>query len=205
MASLTPAAAVQRALTNVGRSMGDRRCPTSDIQDAIDDEYRTLRRRLSAEFPTIYEKTSTTVTLAGSTTSFAKPTDCETIRVLEKQAGDRWSSLPVVTSLNRDEVNCLAFYEAGANVVIVPPASAPGTYRMFYIAEPAATVSTYDVPDGIERMLVEMGSAFIRQRHNEDPTYHIQRAEKIWEDAFMGLWRRYGSHGQSGLQITRVW
>ena len=204
MASLAPSDLVIRVLENVGRVSGDQQCPSDAIMRRGDDEYRRLRRRLSAEFPTLYEKLSTPTTLT-TATSFAKPTDCETIRVMEKQSGAYWTSVPVAPSLNRDEIGCLAFYEEGANVVIVPTASAPGTYRMFYISTPAATITTYDVPDGVEGIIIEEVSAWARQRHEEDPSYHKAAAKQIWDDQYMALWNRYGSHGMSGLQITRIW
>lgn len=204
MAALAPTDLVIRVLENIGRVSGDRQCPSAAIIRRGDDEYRRLRRRLSAEFPTIYEKLSSSTTLTTLTT-IAKPTDCETIRVMEKQSGAYWTSLPLAPSLNRDEIGCLAFYEEGANVVIVPSGSAPGTYRMFYIAAPASTVTTYDVPDGMEGIIIEEVSAWARQRHEEDPSYHKSCAKQIWDDQYMALWNRYGSHGATGLQVTRVW
>jgi hypothetical protein len=44
------------------------------------------------------------------------------------------------------------------------------------------------------------------QRHNEveQMAYHMAEAVKIWDEAYMGLWNRYGSHGKSGLNITRT-
>src|SRR5512141_1113143 len=205
MAALSPDDLVTRVLENIGRVAGDRQCPAEAIKRRGDDEYRRLRRRLSSEFPTLYEKTSANITITGSANTFAKPTDCEHVRVVERQNGDRWLSLVVAPSLNRDEVGGLSFYEQGANIVLVPPVSAAGTYRVHYLAVPAATITTYDVPDGLEGILVEEVSAWARQRHEEDPTYHKMAAKQIWDDQYMPLWNRYGSHGQSALQITRVW
>jgi hypothetical protein len=89
--------------------------------------------------------------------------------------------------------------------VIVPLWAAPGVYRMHYNAVPAATITTYEVPDGLEGIIVEEVSAWARQRHDEDPTYHKVEAKRIWDDAYMGLWKRYGSSGQPGMQLTRGW
>ena len=205
MAALTPADAVTRVLENVGRVDGDQSIPSDAILRRLDDEYRRLRRRLSAEFPTLYEATSGSLTVASGASSFAKPVDCETVRVVEKKAGERWGSIPVAPSLNRDEVNGLCFYEQGANIVLAPDASAPGVYRVHYIKIPTATVTTYEVPDGVEGIIIEMASAWARQRHDEDPSYHRAEAQRIWDEQYMGLWNRYGSNGLPGMQITRGW
>ena len=205
MAALSEANAVVRVLENVGRVSGDVQCPADAITRRLDDEYRRLRRRLSAEFPTLYEALSSTFTLTGSTTTFAKPTDCETVRVVEKQSGAYWTSIPVAPSLNRDEIAALCFYEQGVNIVLTPAGSAPGSYRCYYVKSPAATITTYDVPDGLEGIIIEEASAWARQRHNEDPSYHKACAKQIWDDQYMALWNRYGPSGQPGLQVTRVW
>jgi hypothetical protein len=205
MAALSPSDLVTRVLENIGRVAGDRQCPAEAITRRADDEYRRLRRRLSFEFPSLYERTSTNFTLTTTVTSFAKPDDCEHVRVVERQAGDRWNSIVVAPSLNRDEVGGICFYEQGANIVVVPPLSAPGVYRCHYLAVPPAIVTTYDVPDGMEGIIIEEVSAWARQRHEEDPSYHKAVAKQIWDDQFMPLWNRYGSHGQSALQITRLW
>lgn len=205
MAALSPDDLVIRVLENIGRVAGDRQCPAEAIKRRGDDEYRRLRRRLSFEFPTLYEKTSPSYTLTPTVTSFAKPTDCEHVRVVERQNGDRWVSLVVSPSLNRDEVGGLCFYEQGANIVVVPVLSAAGVYRCHYIAVPEAVIATYDVPDGMEGIIVEEVSAWARQRHEEDPSYHKAVSKQIWDEQYMPLWNRYGSHGQSALQITRVW
>ena len=206
MAALSEANAVIRVLEAIGRVSGDKQCPSDAITRRLDDEYRRLRRRLSAEFPTLYEKLSSTTTLTGSTTTITKPTDCETIRVVEKQTSNgSWYPIGVSASLNRDEMSGVTFYEIGANIQIVPTSGAPGSYRIFYLATPAATVTTYDVPDGLEGIIIEETCAWARVRHDEDPTPHKLNSKQIWDEAWMGLWNRYGSHGQSGLNVTRDW
>lgn len=205
MATLSPTDLVTRVLENLGRVSGDAQLPSAAIQRKADDVYRQLRRRISAEFPSVYEKVSAETTL--TTTSYiAKPSDCEAVRVVERKSGSTWYPLSVSPSLNRSESSVLSYYEQGANIQIVPTASAAGTYRIHYSATPAAVVTTYEVPDGLERIIVEETSAWGRQRHNEleQMAYHMAEAVRIWDDAYMGLWNRYGSHGRSGLNITRT-
>jgi hypothetical protein len=203
MAALTPTELVQRVLENVDRIVGDTQCPDAAIQRKSDDEYRRLRRRLSSEFPTIYEKKSgNLVVTTGSTV--AKPTDCEAIRVFEKSTGAAWYPLQVSSSLNREIPAALSFYEIGANLQIMPESQAAGTYRLFYTEAPPAVITTYEVPDGLEGIIIEKVSAWARQRHNEmeHVNYHLTMAKTIWDEQYMALWNRYGSHGQSGMNLT---
>jgi len=204
MAALSEANAVIRVLDAIGRVSGDTQFPSTVIIRKLDDVYRRLRRRLSAEFPTIYEKVSSNI--VSTTGLLPKPSDCESIRVVEKQSGGNWYPISVAPSLNRSTVAGVSFYEIGANLQVVPPSCAGGTYRIFYIAAPAATVTTYDVPDGLEGIIIEETAAMGRQRHNEleQVGYHLKEAERIWDEAYMGLWHRYGSHGRSGLNQTRA-
>jgi hypothetical protein len=204
MAALSTTDLVTRVLDNVGRVSGDAQLTSAVILRKADDVYRQLRRRISAEFPSIYEKVSSETTL--TTTSYiAKPSDCETVRVVERKSGSSWCPLGVAPSLNRSGAMSLSFYEQGANLQIVPVTGAAGIYRIHYSASPAASVTTYEVPDGLERIIVEETSAWGRQRHNEfeQVSYHMAEAVKIWDDAYMGLWNRYGSHGRAGLNVTR--
>jgi hypothetical protein len=202
MAALSEANAVIRVLENVGRVSGDQQLPSDAIIRRLDDEYRRLRRRLSDEFPSLYEARSGNLTIAAGASSFAKPTLCEKVLVVQKQVGSEWPSLPVAPSLNRDEVAYLCFYEQGANIVISPLLSAPGTYRCYYIQAPAASVTAYDVPDGLEGIIIEEASAWARQRHDEDPTYHKMEARRIWDEQYMSLWDRYGPSGRPGLNVV---
>jgi len=205
MAALTPSDAVQRVLENVGRVVGDLQCPADVLTRRLDDEYRRLRRRLSAEFPTIYEKLSPTYVIAPGSNTITKPTDCETIRVMERQAGANWDPLSLAPSLNRDQVSGPSFYEMGNIIYLLPEAYASGTYRFFYLSTPPTVITTYEVPDGFEGILIEMASVFARQRHNEMEfiAYHQAAARQIWDDGYLGLWQRYGSHGSSGMNETR--
>lgn len=208
MAALTPDQLVERVLENLGRVSGDLQLTPDMIKRRADDEYRRLRTRLSADFPTIYEKVSPTYVLTAGQSTIAKPTDCASVRVLEKQAGSNWYPMDMAPSLNRDQFGGNCFYEMGGTIHLTPPETAPGNYRIFYTATPTAIISTYDVPDGLEGILIEEVSAWGRQRHNEMEHYSLHKAEakRIWDDAWMAIYKstKPGSHSRSGLQITRV-
>jgi hypothetical protein len=124
--------------------------------------------------------------------------------VLEKQYGDQWTPIGVLPSLNRDDSLELGFYEMGSVFKITPLQDAPGTYRMFYTQAVADGYATYDVPTGLEDIIVEEVAAWARQRHDENPKYHQDEAKRIWDEMYMTLWNRYGSHSGSGMNIARM-
>lgn len=206
MAALSPANLTIRVLENVGRVSGDAQCPAAAIERRADDEYRTLRRRLSDAFPSIYETVSAETTLT-TTTSIAKPTDCESIRLVERKNGDNWYPIEAAPSSSRSFPDRVSYYERGADLIFTPPSASPGTYRIHYTESPALVITTYDVPDGLELIIVEMVSAWARQRHNENEqvNYHLAQAKRIWDDNYSALRRRYGSNSQSALKRERRW
>ena len=201
MAALTPANAVIKALEAVGRVSGDLQCPSDAILRRLDTAYRRLRHRLSFEFPSLYEAVSSTQTITDDT--ITKPADFEAIRLLQKQNGTSWVTLGVLPSLNREDSLEQAFYELGSVFKVTPASIAPGTYRMFYTVAVVDGYTSYDVPPGLEDIIVEEVAAWIRQRHDEKPDYHQAEAKRIWSEMYMPLWNRYGSASNSVMNIAR--
>lgn len=176
----------------------------------------TLKRTggTAAELGTVDLKVAATTTTTGidlycdpnytGASWIAKPSDYESLRLLEKQTNNGyWMPVEIYPSLNRHEATGVSFYEQGQRLVLFPETEATGTYRITYLTKPVSGYTTYDLPDGLEQIIVEETSAFVRQRHEEDPSYHKAIAKQIWDDQYMSLWNRYGSHGRSGLNITR--
>lgn len=203
MAALTPANAVIRVLEALGRVSGDAQCPSDAITRRLDTAYRRLRRRLSGEFPSLYEAVSPNQTITGD--SLTKPADFDAVRLIQKQYGDQWVSIGVSPSLNREDSLELAFYELGSVFKVTPASTAPGTYRIFYTVAPVDGYTTYDVPAGLEDIIVAEVAAWASERHEERERtkYHQDEAKRIWDEAYMPLWNRYGSHSNSGMNIAR--
>ena len=133
-----------------------------------------------------------------------EPADFESLRLLERLTGNgQWMPVASSSSLNRRESLNISFYEQGRFLMLSPDSEAPGQYRLTYESKVPDGYTYYDLPDGFEQIIIEETSAFVRQRHEEDPTYHKREAQRIWDDQYMSLWNRYGSHGRSGLNITR--
>lgn len=206
MASLALADAVTRVLDALGREASDAQFPSTVIERKLIAEYRILRRRLAADFPALYERLSSETTLT-TTTTITKPTGCGSVRVLEKKSGSGWYPVPLTNSLNRSETIGLAFYEMGDTIYITPASTAPGTYRIFYTEEPGATVTALDLPYGLEEVVIQEVAAFGRDRHNEVEhiRFHKDEARRIWDDAWMPLWKQAnsGSHARSAMKIVR--
>ena len=133
-----------------------------------------------------------------------EPADFESLRLLERLTGNgQWMPVASSSSLNRRESLNISFYEQGRFLMLSPDSEAPGQYRLTYESRVPETYTYYDLPAGFEQIIIEEASAFVRQRHEEDPTYHKREGQRIWDDQYMSLWNRFGSHGRSGLNITR--
>ena len=182
----------------------DTQTTDAQITAELDRAYRRLRRRINAAFPTIYEKVSSALTVTSPGYTLTKPVDCEHVNVLEKQnQAGYWDFIDVQPSLDRSMAALLSFYEQGGSLILDPASLAPGSYRIHYSAAVVDGYSTFDLPDGLTEILIEEVSAWVRQRHDEDPSFHLMRARQIWDENWMPLKKRYGSHGRSYLQITR--
>ena len=203
MAALTVAQARTEVLEAIGRVDGDTQCPATAIDKRIDTAFRRLRRRLAFEFPSLYEAVSTPETITADVLS--KPADFEAVRVIEKQYGTFWVTLGALPSLNRDDCQELAFYELGSVFKITPITQAPGTYRMFYTTAPASNYTTMDLPLGLEDIVIAEVAAWASERHEErERTDDLRKeAKRIWDEQYMTLWNRFGSHSNSGMNIAR--
>jgi hypothetical protein len=182
---------------------GDAQCPSDAITRRLDTAYRRLHRRLAFEFPSLYEAVSANQTITGD--SLTKPADFEAVRLIQKQYGDSWVSLGALPSLNREDSLEQAFYELGSVFKVTPASTAPGTYRIFYTVAPVDGYITYDLPPGLEDIIVAEVAAWASERHEErERTKDLRdEAKRIWDEAYMPLWNRFGSHSNSGMNISR--
>jgi hypothetical protein len=200
MAQITVAEATTRVLEAIGRVDDDEQCPATAIERRIDTVYRRLRRRLAAEFSSMYEALSDSDTITDD--ELDKPDDCEIVQLVQKQNGSSWETLGVLPSLNRDDCSELSYFEMGDVLKIRPVESAPGTYRMYYTTAVEDGYTTLDVPAGLEDIVIEEVAAWASARHNEDAAYHRKEADRIWDEQYMALWNRYGANARSGLNMS---
>jgi hypothetical protein len=168
----------------------------------LDQEFRRLRRQLAAHVPSLFEATATATITAGNNT-IAKPATFERVRLLERLiASARYYVVPLMDRLNANQSGTLNFYEQAANIVIQPPEAAPGDYRLTFQTKPATGYTSFDVPEGLEDVFIERCAAWVRVRHEEDPTPHIALANDVWTEQRRVLKKRYGAHPVPGLQRT---
>lgn len=182
----------------------DAQTTDTQIQAQLHRSLQMLRRRLSAAFPSIFEKVTSELVVASGANTITKPVDCEHVTVLErKNAAGAWDFIDVNPSLNRSMAATVSFYERDGVLVIEPAYLAAGTYRIHYSGALLDGYTTIDLPAGLEEIIIEEVCAWVRQRHEEDPSYHMARAKMVWDENWMPLKKRYGAHGRSALQITR--
>lgn len=182
----------------------DTQTTDTQITGQLDRSLKRLRRRLSAAFPSIFETVSASIVVAAGASTITKPVDCEHVTVLEKQnASGYWDFLDVNSSLNRSAAATLSFYERDGSIILDPAYLAAGTYRIHYSQALVDGYTSIDLPAGLEEIVIEEVCAWVRQRHEEDPSYHLMRARQVWDENWMPLKKRYGAHGRSSLQITR--
>jgi hypothetical protein len=77
-----------------------------------------------------------------------------------------------------------------------------GTYRLTYVARPVDGYTYYDVPEGAEDIVIHNVCGWLRVRHDEDPTWHMQRADQIKNELRPLLVMRYGAHPRCVLQTS---
>ena len=167
----------------------------TQITAELDREYRRVRRWLSTFVPSLYQKTQDYTIAAGSTTAalskLTKPVDFERIIRLEQQFSQGYMQpLAVRPALMASE---------GTR------RDTAGTYLLTYVARPVDGYTAFDVPDGVEDIIISIVAGWVRQRHNEDPSYHMARAEQMKREAQVSLVMRYGAHPVSAFQNQSGW
>jgi hypothetical protein len=189
---MTPAEAIVAVRSGTAHD-SDTQTTDAQITAELDREYRRVRRWLSSFLPERYSTVGATTTLSGASSgaTIAKPTGYERLIRLEFEfpAGN-WMPLMIRPMLN-------------ASSWFVRDVS--GNYRITYVVAPVDGYTTYDVPDGCEDLILEPVKAWIRQRHDEDPGFHIGRRAQLEKEIRANLSFGYGAHGRSILGGVQYW
>jgi hypothetical protein len=80
-----------------------------------------------------------------------------------------------------------------------------GNYRMTYVAQPVDGYTAFDLPPGASRILVHLAAAAVRARHDEDPSYHEQKAAQLKADLRRDIVMRMGAHPVCGLVTPDIY
>lgn len=171
----------------------DQQTTDAQITAELDREYKRVRRWLSTFLPELYSTTATPSVLSGvmSGATIAKPSDYERVIRLEfEYPTGNWVPLAM-----RPMLHGSSWFQRDVS----------GTYRLTYVQRPVAGYTTYDVPDGCEDLILEPVKAWVRQRHDEDPSFHIGRRSQLEKQLRADLAMRYGAHGRSILGGAQFW
>lgn len=168
---------------------------TTDVQITaeLDREYRRVRRWLASFMPEMYSTAGSVVQLvsAQSGATIAKPVDYGGLIRLEfEYPQGLWIPLSLRPLL-------LASVGWQRDV--------SGNYRLTYVQRPMDGYTVFDVPDGCEDLILEPVKAWVRQRHDEDPSFHLSRRAQLEQELRSELSFRYGAHGRSILGGSQFW
>jgi hypothetical protein len=205
MAVMTVAAALT-AIRASSYHDADTQTTDAQITAKLDQEYKRLHRDLGQLVPTLFEVVSSAAITTTATPSFARPANTERIRKVEILTGgtNQYTPLTVGDPLNYRNSLSLCWYEQAGNIIIGPTAQSVGIYRVTGVAGVVPGYTSLDlIPEGCETILVERCAAWVRQRHDESPAYHLAQADEMWIEQRAYLRKRYGAHAEPGLVRTR--
>ncbi len=171
----------------------DDQSTTAQLTAELDREYRRVRRWLSSFLPELYATTGATTTLTGSASgaTITKPENYDRLIRLEYEfPQNNWMPLML-----RPMLNAGSWFTRDVS----------GNYRMTYVTRPVDGYAAYDVPDGCEDLILEPVKAWIRQRHDEDPSFHIGRRAQLEKEVRADLAFRYGAHCRSIMGGVQYW
>lgn len=180
----------------------------TELNTWIDIEHKLLLRKIGEAAPSTMTLVTTPTTLAAGTDQVSLPADFETLIRFERQVGTRWEPVDRSDDLS-PHLGYRTFREEGFGTIVVSPIElAPGTYRAVYTWLPStltADANLLQVSPGFEDVIIERVAARCRVKLEEDPTPHLQRAEKVWTEQIRALKKRYGRHPDPGLRQVRRW
>lgn len=178
----------------------------------IDIFHQLVRREINLIVPQLYSAVASEQTLTGSTESMTMPSDYGGLVRVEQQIGSDWYQVPIADELN-PHISTLSVREEANTLKLAPKALAVGVFRVIYLVEPATlsadsgTGGVLLVPKGIELVICEAVSAFVRNRDNDDPSFSLSHGPvgALWKMQKTALRRRYGKAATPGLRLTRHW
>lgn len=167
----------------------------------LDQEHKRFRRQLNVTAPQLYMTATGTTAITAGNQSLAKPADFERLIRIERLETAVWVTVEASDDTNLETQCFLGFSEQGANFIISPLVSAPGSYRIVYSKTVAAGYTTLEVPDGLEDVIVERVCARVKERlEPETAAIHFQIADRIWNEQLPLLKLRYGRVNRSGFR-----
>lgn len=166
--------------------------PVTDVAilSAVNEVYPVVRRMVAKAAPDLFATESADLVVAAGATEIdvSAVSGLDTIFEVKRLYGSRYRPLdeagpdpeasPVLCWRRR------GMSGSGAAIEIYPAASAPGTYRLRYLATAADLVAggTVLLPAGGEGILAESAAAELRDRRGEDYSRHIRARDRLFAD-----------------------
>ena len=203
MAALSVANALVAIRTSTNHD-ADTQVTDTQLTAKLDQEYKRLHRVLGQLVPSLFEVVSLPTITSTATPYFAKPSNTERIRKVERLgSGGRYYPLAYGQPLGYRDPSVLTWYEQAGNILITPDTSAIGSYRLTLITGVVSGYTSLDlIPEGCETIIIERCAAFLRQRHREAFQHHLDLAEAIWKEQKPAMMKRSGAHPVPGLVIV---
>lgn len=173
----------------------------------LEQEHKAFRRQLAMVAPTLYATTDDEQELESDDELLTKPVNFEQLIRIEKKYGTEWYPVEASDDLS-PHIGGLTFREEGDFFKLAPAALVAGTYRIVHSFAPDDLdddSDTLEVPPGCEDIILERVCARVRERLDSDPTPHLQRAKRLWDEQRPIIRRRHGKHAKPGLRLVRRW
>lgn len=179
----------------------------------INEDYIPLVRKTADIIPGRYTKVAALTIAAGATVATGVPADFAKPRKLVRVYGiDQNQPVPRAPFATAEAASHLCYLQRGANTIeVYPRADAPGTYSLSYVYKPTALAAAGDVldlPDGVERSLVQTVCVRVRIFAEEETLapHHVKMAERFWEEDAAGIAKEYPDDAGSGcVDVTGVY
>jgi hypothetical protein len=183
----------------------------------INEEYPALCRKVADLSPGCADRytkaasfdiaaAASTYTIASPITDFAKP----------RKVGRRASAslpylpLPLAPFATAEHAGSLSWRPRGLIIEVFPATLAPNVagvdnYQLSYIYRPtllAAGADVVDLPEGVERILVQLASAKVRIRLKDNPAPHLALAKAAWDEEKISLPEMYPGTPEACADVT---
>lgn len=160
----------------------------------IDSEYQSLRRRFAEVAPEMFSALhdftisgTTTYDLAANVATFSK-----VLGLFYRANENAYVELAVAEVQNGEYT--------GGNV--------DGSYRLRFLTRATkvnATNVSLSLPAGADRIIVERVSARVRVKVDEDPSFHMQEANRVTQDVFREIADTYRATPRSVIDVDNNW
>ena len=185
----------------------DTQVTDAQLDERINTDHSNVRRKIAMVAPQIYTETDHEQTLAAGEDTLEMPLDYERLIRVERQYGTEWYDIEASDELGPHRMP-LNVREEANGLKVAPLSQAAGVYRIIYVMEPEGLVDDgdeLDVPSGFEDIIVQLGCAFVRRRHEESQSAHLEIADRVWKEQKPLLRKRYGRHAVPGMRQVRRW